>query len=147
MALRILFSFLVLFVSITVSVSAFGETADSPAPEVINIQNIEFEVSNTNGQWISLGSDESPEFLKSVSLKFSIKDGTSTPSAVSEKALRDAVKAAAEEKCRSEGTSDRPEELPATVALKATSDISSQQIFYVDQKFTGKYICAISLKP
>lgn len=147
MAIRIVFSLFILLISVSFSVSAIGDVGDPPAPEMIDIQNIHFEVSNTNGHWISMGSEQNPEFLKSVSFKFKAKEGASTPASLSEDALRNAVKAAAEEKCRLIGAADRPAELPDSATLKMTADISSQQVFYVDQQFTGKYVCAVNLKP
>lgn len=130
-----------------VSASASAEDGDPPAPEVVSIQNIEFEVSNSRGGWISMGSEQSPEFLKSVSIKYKIKEGFSNPAVTDEKALREAVRTAAEEKCRLLGASDRPPELSDSATIKMTADISSQQVFLADQQFTGKYGCAVNLRP
>jgi len=129
------------------SLACYSEPADPSAAEVVSIQNIEFEVSNSNGGWISMGSEQSPEFLKSVNIKYKFKEGSLPATAVAEDSLRDAVKHAAEEKCRLIGASDRPAELPSTATLRMTADISSQQVSIRNQEFNGKYLCAVNLKP
>ncbi|MCC2679399.1 MAG: hypothetical protein K0R29_1975 [Pseudobdellovibrio sp.] len=128
------------------SIHCYSEPASSPPAEVVNIQNIEFEVSNTTGGWISTGSEQNPQFLKSISIKYKFKEGVIAPTAAAENSLRDAVKRAAEEKCRLIGASDRPAELSASVQLRMIADISSQQITFTNQEFNGKYVCAVNLK-
>ncbi len=123
---------------------ANAELAGTSSPEVVSVQNIEFEVSNSNGQWISLGTDQSPQFLKSVSIKYKFREGQS---ATFQDSIRDAVRRAAEEKCRTLGAADRPPELSNASTATLSAEISAQQVSISDQQFNGKYTCAVNLKP
>lgn len=120
--------------------------AEKPVPVRVVIANIEFEESHGHSGWIEIPESDATQFLKSVSIKYNKVNEQTEIDDTTRETLQAAVERAAEEKCRQIAAINRPEQ-PAATNLQLSTEISSRQVASGFGKFSGKYVCAITLKP